>query len=94
MAERGTERPFEGPAEEHGRPGVLLLPAIEITMPIPPRAGEELADLPDDCSIGGCEGVCWKGSSPSSLALFRLPARALYGAGTLEHPDKDVHRAD
>jgi hypothetical protein len=50
-----------------------------------------LADRPndtDDCSIGGCEGVCWKGSNPSSLALFRLPARALYGAGTLEHPDK------
>ena len=36
---------FEGATEEHRCPGVFLLPAIEIAMPIPPWAGEVLADL-------------------------------------------------
>ena len=36
---------FEGAAEEHRRPSVLFFPAIEVAMPISPRAGEVLADL-------------------------------------------------
>jgi hypothetical protein len=36
---------FEGSAEEHGGPGILLPPAVEITMPIASRAGEVVADL-------------------------------------------------
>src|ERR1017187_8585338 len=44
-AKKGSQRSFEGAAEQHRRPGVLLLPAIEIAMPIAPRAGEILADL-------------------------------------------------
>ena len=44
-AEKGTQSLFEGAAEQHRGPGVLLLPAIEIAVPIPPRAGEVLADL-------------------------------------------------
>ena len=44
-AKEGAQGSFEGAAEQHRCPGVLLLPAIEIAMPIPPRAGEVLADL-------------------------------------------------
>jgi hypothetical protein len=44
-AKIGSQGLFEGAAEEHCRAGVLLLLAIEVAMPITPRAGEVLADL-------------------------------------------------
>ena len=44
-AKIGAQSLFEGAAEEHRRTGIFLLPAIEIAMPIAPRAGEVLADL-------------------------------------------------
>src|ERR1700676_4322573 len=40
-----SQRSFEGAAEQHRRPCVLLLPAIKIAMAIAPRAGEVMADL-------------------------------------------------
>src|SRR2546428_6401999 len=40
-----SQSPFKGPPEEHGCPGVFLLPAIEITMAVATRAGQVLADL-------------------------------------------------
>src|SRR4029077_9212355 len=36
---------FEGSTEEHGGPGVLLPPAVEIAMLVASRAGKVLADL-------------------------------------------------
>ena len=44
-AKERAQSQFEGATEEHRRPRVLLLPAIEIAMPIAPRTGEVLADL-------------------------------------------------
>ena len=44
-AKERAQSPFEGATEQHRRSGVLLLPAVEIAMPIAPRAGEVLADL-------------------------------------------------
>src|SRR5438309_6231119 len=41
----GGQSAFKGAPEEHGGPGVFLLPAIEITMTITARAGEVLAEL-------------------------------------------------
>src|SRR5213078_2587963 len=45
LSEVGAECLFEGAPEEHGGPGVLLLPAVEITMTIPARAAQIMADL-------------------------------------------------
>src|ERR1039457_2114887 len=44
-AKERTQGLFECAPEQHRRPCVLLLPAVEIAIPIPPRAGEVLADL-------------------------------------------------
>src|ERR1035438_3005639 len=44
-AKKGSQGSLEGATEQHRRPGILLLPAIKIAMPITPRAGEILADL-------------------------------------------------
>src|SRR5437763_12641028 len=41
----GGQSSFKGAPEEHGRPGVFLLPAIEIAMTVASRAGQVLADL-------------------------------------------------
>src|SRR4051812_12506881 len=43
--EIGSHSGFKGPAEQHGCTVVLLLPAVEIAMPITTRASEVLADL-------------------------------------------------
>src|SRR5207245_11564191 len=43
--EIGSQSPFKGTPEEHGCPGVFLLPAIEIAMTVAARAGQVLADL-------------------------------------------------
>ena len=43
--EVGRQGLFEGSAEEHGGPGILLPPAVEVAMPVASRAGEVLADL-------------------------------------------------
>src|SRR2546426_8467650 len=45
LQEIGSQSPFKGASEEHGCPGVFLLPTIEITMTVAARAGEVLADL-------------------------------------------------
>ena len=45
MQEIGRQSTLKGAPEEHGRLAVLLLPAIEIAMPVAPWAGEVLADL-------------------------------------------------
>src|SRR5439155_6934388 len=42
--EVGSQSPLEGSPEQSG-PGILLLPAVEVVMPIATRAGEVLADL-------------------------------------------------
>jgi hypothetical protein len=44
-AKERAHSPFAGATEEHCRTSVLFLPPIKISMPIPPRAGEVLADL-------------------------------------------------
>ena len=44
-AKIGAQSLFESAAEQHRRSCVLFLPAIEIAMAIPPRAGEVLTDL-------------------------------------------------
>src|SRR2546427_8685767 len=36
---------FEGAPEEHGGPGILLLPAVEVAMSVAARAGQVVADL-------------------------------------------------
>ncbi len=41
-AKIGAQSSFEGAAEKHRRTGVLLLPAIEVAMPITPRAGSDI----------------------------------------------------
>src|SRR5439155_9713158 len=41
----GGQSPFKDASEEHGCPGVFLLPAIEIAMTVASRAGQVLADL-------------------------------------------------
>src|SRR5437867_1711325 len=41
----GGQSPLKGATEEHGCPGVLLLPSIQITMTVAARTGEVLADL-------------------------------------------------
>ena len=43
--EVGGQGLLEGPAKEHGRAGVFLLPAVEVAVAVAPRAGEVLADL-------------------------------------------------
>ena len=43
--EVGRQGLFEGSAEEHGGPGILLPPAVKVAMSIATRAGEVLADL-------------------------------------------------
>jgi len=45
MSEIGAERLLEGTAKEHCSAGVFLLPAVEITMPVPSRAAEVMRDL-------------------------------------------------
>src|SRR5258708_5917681 len=45
MTKHGTQSSFEGATEQHRCTSVFLLPAIEIAMPIAPRAGKVLADL-------------------------------------------------
>jgi hypothetical protein len=40
----GGQSAFESASEEHGCPGIFLLPAIQITMTAAARAGEILAD--------------------------------------------------
>ena len=45
LAKKGAQSSFEGAAEQHRRTGVLLLPAIEVAMPVTPWAGGVLADL-------------------------------------------------
>src|SRR5580704_15902801 len=63
---------FEGPAKQHGRTSVLLLPAIEVAMPIAARAGQVLADL--GVAIGH-QATC--GSSRfSGESSFHRPAGA------------------
>ncbi len=42
---QGGQRLFEGAPEQHRRAGIFLLPAIEVAIAIPPRAGKVLADL-------------------------------------------------
>src|ERR1017187_6723323 len=42
---KGAQGLFESPTEQHCRTRILLLPAIEIAVPITPRASEVLADL-------------------------------------------------
>src|SRR5205823_502105 len=44
-AKERPQRSLKGATEEHCCPGILLLPPIQIAMPIAPRAGEVLADL-------------------------------------------------
>jgi hypothetical protein len=43
--EIGVQSAFKGAPEEHGCPNVFLLPAIQITMTVAPRARQILADL-------------------------------------------------
>src|SRR4029077_6563219 len=43
--EVGAQGLFEGSAEEHGGPGILLSPAVEVAMAIASRAGKVLTDL-------------------------------------------------
>src|SRR5438094_3933032 len=45
MAEISGQGLFKGSAEEHGGPGVLLLPAVEITVAVPARAAKVVANL-------------------------------------------------
>jgi hypothetical protein len=59
--EVGSHCLFEGPAEQHGCPGVLLLPAVEVAMIVTARAREILADLGiavgHGCTSGAGSGV-------------------------------------
>ena len=43
--EVGSHGLLERPAKQHGGPGVLLLPAVEVAMLVAARAGQILADL-------------------------------------------------
>src|SRR5579864_3058840 len=60
-AKESTQSLFEGTTEQHRGAGVFLLPAIEVAMPITPRAREVLADL--GVAVGhirrpvGCPGL-------------------------------------
>ena len=49
-AKKRSQSPFEGATEEHRPPRIFLLPPVKISMPIPPRAGEVLADLGETVS--------------------------------------------
>src|SRR5579864_8752800 len=44
-AEVSTQGLLEGASEEHGCAGAFFLPAVEITMPIPARTAQVVADL-------------------------------------------------
>src|SRR5579872_828286 len=48
-----TQGSFEGAPKEHRRASVLFLPAVEVAMPIPPRAGQVLADLSEAVGHSG-----------------------------------------
>src|SRR6266852_7274442 len=45
VEEVGSQGPLEGSPEEHGGPGVFLLPAVEVAITIATGAGQVMADL-------------------------------------------------
>src|SRR6266536_3614078 len=73
--EVGGQSTFEGTSEEHGCPGVFLLPAIQIAMTVAARAGQILADL--GIAIGH---EATSDSGGSSLAVGESSFQRLRGA--------------
>ena len=68
--EVGSHSLLEGPAKQHGRPGVLLLPAVEVAMLVAARAGQVLADLGIAVGHEDTSDLHWDRRSAKTGELF------------------------